>query len=117
MLAESSLGGSGAVFLNIGAVSPGDIKGSERMPLKEYAYAGAGVSYSFTERLCALAQVLAQGSPYESGIRELDAVAVLFSAGARYRGEARTWELSFTEDPLTAGAPDIMLSLTVSQSL
>jgi hypothetical protein len=117
LLAGADLGGSARVFLNIGAISPGDIKGGGRIPLKEYAYAGAGVSYFFTERISATAQVLGQGSPYDTGIRELDSEALLFTVGARCSGEKRSWEASFTEDPNTAGAPDIMIGIKVSQAL
>jgi hypothetical protein len=42
----------------------------------------------------------------------MDRTAVLLTLGGRYYSGDNNFELSFTEDPNTAGAPDFMLNFS-----
>jgi hypothetical protein len=98
---------------NLGFVMPGDLKGYQTIGLRNYAYGGAGIEAAWWERLHLIAQVVVQGSPYPlTGIRKLDWPGVLLTIGGRYRYEGSSLELSLTEDPDTAGAPDFIANLT-----
>lgn len=100
-------------YLNLGAIFPGNLKWQEPMTLKNFVYAGAGVEAALWKNGSLLGQIFFQRSPFtETGISSIDRTAVLLSLGGRYSAGNNSLELSFTEDPNTAGAPDISLNLT-----
>lgn len=105
-------------YLNIGAVFPGDLKGHEKVELKEYICGGAGVEAYLLKNLSLLGQVFIQGSPYsKTDIAAVDRTAVLLSFGGRYLFGKNSIELSFTEDPNTSGAPDFTVNFSFKRKL
>ncbi|MEJ2182135.1 MAG: DUF3187 family protein [Nitrospirota bacterium] len=113
VLLDASLRRGLTAYLNGGAVFMGSYRGQEvDVPLHDFLYGGAGIEWEAAGRLSLLTQLMAQGSPFDTGIRELDTVSLLWSLGLRYgMGEGSALEASFSEDPNTAGAPDFMVSL------
>ena len=104
-------------YLNIGAVFPGDLKGNETIELKDYIFGGAGVEACLWKNLSLLGQVLIQGSPYpKTDIPAVDRTAVLLSLGGRYFSGKNSFELSFTEDPNTSGAPDFTMNFSFKRN-
>jgi hypothetical protein len=60
-----------------------------------------------------VAQVFVQSSPFpQTGISSIDRPAVLLTFGGRYYAGSNSFELSLTEDPNTAGAPDFTLNFS-----
>ncbi len=117
MLLDKKLGEKVKTYLNIGAVFPGDLKGYEKVELKEYIYGGAGVEAYLLKNLSLLGQVFIQGSPYpKTDIATVDRTAVLLSFGGRYLFGKNSFELSFTEDPNISGAPDFTLNFSYKRN-
>jgi hypothetical protein len=99
-------------YLNAGFVMPGDYKGMDDFELEDYLYGGLGAGWTGWDRLSVKTQLMAKGSPFRTGIRELDTEAVVWSMGGEYlMGDSSYLELSFSEDINTAGAPDFMLGM------
>lgn len=118
ILFDKKLGEKVKTYFNIGAVFPGDLKGHETIDLREYIYGGAGVEASLLNNLSLLGQVFIQGSPYPTTeISAVDRTAVLLSLGGRYIFGKNSFELSFTEDPNTAGAPDFTFNFSFKRKL
>ena len=116
ILFDKKLSETVKTYLNIGAVFPGDLKGNETIELEEYIYGGAGVEACLGKHLSLLGQVLIQGSPYpKTDIPALDRTAVILSFGGRYVSGKNSFELSFTEDPNTSGAPDFTLNFSLKR--
>lgn len=100
-------------YCNLGVVSPGDLKGHEKVELREFIHGGAGVEAALWKDLSLLGQLFIQGSPFpKTDISSVDRLAVLFSLGGRYYSGNNSLEFSFTEDPNTSGAPDFALSFS-----
>ena len=98
---------------NVGAVFPGDLKGYQTIPLRNYAYGGFGVEAAWWEHFHVIVQTLVQGSPFpKTDIRQVDWPGVLLVMGGRYSFEKSSLEFSLTEDPDTAGAPDFILNVS-----
>jgi hypothetical protein len=103
-------------YLNFGAVFPGDLRGHEKIELTNFVYGGAAVEADLWKNVSLLGQVFVQSSPFpETGIGSVDRTAVLLSFGGRYYSGKNSFELSFTEDPNTAGAPDFSLNLSLKR--
>jgi hypothetical protein len=117
ILFDKNLGEKVKTYVNIGAVLPGDLKGHETVDLREYLYGGAGIEAYLLKNFNVLVQVLMQGSPYpETDIAAIDRTAVLLSLGGRYIFGKNSFELSFTEDPNTSGAPDFTLNFSYKRN-
>ena len=100
-------------YFNIGIVFPGDLKGDQTIDLKEFLFGGAAVEADLWKHVGLIVQVFVQGSPFpETGISSVDRLAVLLTLGGRYYVGKNSFELSFTEDPNTAGAPDFTFNLS-----
>lgn len=100
-------------YFNLGAVFPGDLKGNQNINLTEFVFGGAAVEAAFWKHVGLVAQVFVQNSPFpETGISSIDRLAVLLTLGGRYYAGRNSFELSFTEDPNTAGAPDFTLNFS-----
>jgi hypothetical protein len=62
--------------------------------------------------------VLFQNSPFpKTGISSIDRISALLSFGGRYTSGKNSVELSFTEDPNTAGAPDFIVTIAFKRHL
>jgi len=100
------------VYCNLGAVFPGDLKADKTIRLRNFMYLGGGIEATPWDKFSFVGQILFHGSPYPiMGIGVVDRTAALLSLGLRYSGEGQLFEFSLTEDPNTAGAPDIIFSL------
>jgi hypothetical protein len=100
-------------YANLGVIFPGDLRGREKIELRESFYGGTGIEASVFEKVSLLGQVLIQSSPYpKTGVPSIDRPAVLLSLGGRYSSGKHSIDLSLTEDPNTAGAPDFTASLS-----
>jgi hypothetical protein len=113
VMIDKKLGEKFKAYGNLGAVFPGDLKGYQKVNLRDFIYGGAGVEADLWKSLSLLGQVFIQGSPFpKTGISSVDRLAVLLTLGGRYHSDNNSFELSFTEDPNTAGAPDFSLNFS-----
>ncbi len=113
LMMKKNLGEKLSAYLNFGRVFPGDLRGYERVTLRDYLYGGAAVEASFWKDISILGQIFIQGSPFpETDIPSVDRAAVLLSFGGRYSSGKNRVELSFTEDPNTSGAPDFTMNFS-----
>lgn len=100
-------------YWDIGAVFPGDLKARQAVSLRNFFHGGACVEAALWESFSILGQAEFQTSPFpETGIGAIDRISVLLSFGGRYVSGKDSLEFSITEDPNTAGAPDVTFNLT-----
>jgi hypothetical protein len=100
-------------YMNIGVVFPGNLKGHEKVNLRDFIYGGTAIEASVWKDISLLGQLFIQGSPFpKTGISSVDRTAVLLSFGGRYSSGNNSFELSLTEDPNTSGAPDFTLNFS-----
>ncbi len=112
LLIDKKLGDKFKAYLNLGAVFPGDLKAYETIHLRDFLFAGAGIEAALWRNFSLLGQVMAQGSPFpKTDIGAIDRPSVLLVLGGRYVDGKDSIELSLTEDPNTAGAPDVTFGL------
>ena len=105
-------------YLNVGVIFPGNLKGNETVTLKNSVYGGAAVEARLWEHVSLLGQVVFQNSPFpETGISSIDRISALLSIGGRYTSGKNSFELSLTEDPNTAGAPDFSITIGFKRML
>ncbi len=117
LLIDKNISETLKAYINLGAVSPGDYKGYDKVCLREFFYGGASFEAIMGKAVGIIGQVFIQGSPFpKTGIAEVDRTAVLLSLGGRYQAEKRSVEFSLTEDPNTAGAPDFTFNVSIKKS-
>jgi hypothetical protein len=113
---DKNIGKNFRSYLNFGFISPGKLTSHEKINLKEYFYGGAAIEAAFWKNISLLGQLFVQGSPFpKTDIPSLDRTAVLLSVGGRYYAGRNSVELSLTEDPNTAGAPDFTLNVSLKK--
>jgi hypothetical protein len=113
VLLDKDLGARSKLYVNLGAVFPGDVKAFQTVGLDNFFYAGAGIEARVWPRVGLLAQLMVQTSPYpHTGISQIDTTGMLLVLGGRYYADAGSYEFSLTEDPNTSGAPDFILNFT-----
>ena len=98
---------------NLGIVFTDKYRGRENIDLRDYLFGGLGIEWMYTRNLSLYTQFFIQDTPFDkTGIREMDEPGSILSFGAKYLvSRDFALELSFSEDPNTAGAPDFMVSL------
>lgn len=112
LLADKRISNIFKAYLNLGAVFPGNLKGYETVELDNFIYAGAALEAALWKKFSLLVQGVAQGSPFpKTGIGAMDRTSVLLTFGGRYSCGKDSLEFSVTEDPNTAGAPDVTFGL------
>ena len=112
LLVDKRLGKKFNSYFNLGVVFPGDLHAEQTVRLKEYFYAGAAVEAALLENFSLLGQISFQSSPFpHTGIGSVDRTAALLTIGGRYGTGKNSLEFSLTEDPNTAGAPDVIFNL------
>jgi hypothetical protein len=100
-------------YWNFGVVFPGDVRGYEKINLKNFIYGGAAIEVDTGRGVHLMTQLLGQSSIYpETDLQAVDRDAYLIVFGGRYRKEGKSMELSLTEDLSTSGAPDFIINLT-----
>jgi hypothetical protein len=113
VLVNKRLGEKFMSYWNVGVVFPGDLKAMDTVPMKTYPYAAAAVEAALWKHLALNGQVFFQGSPFpKTGLGTVDRIAALLSLGGRYTAGKNSFEFSITEDPNTAGAPDVIFNLS-----
>jgi hypothetical protein len=110
MLMNEMVGADVKLYANAGIGLIDKLEAKETMTLRNYYYGGLGLEWRYSEKMVLNAQLFAQSSPFpKSDIFFIDDTSLLASVGGRYRKSPRSSiEFSFTEDPNTAGAPDVM---------
>jgi hypothetical protein len=113
VLLDKNLGETVRTYFNFGMVFPGDLKAGDTVKLRNFFYGGAGVEAAFWKNVSLVGQVMFQNSPFpKTGVSTIDRVSALLTVGGRYSSGKDSFELSFTEDPNTAGAPDFTVALS-----
>ena len=113
ILVEKRIGEKVMVYGNAGIVFPGKLRAEETLKLNASPYAGLGVEAAVWSHVSLLGQVMFQKSPFpKTGIGSLDRPSALLSLGGRYAWEKNSLDFAFTEDPNTAGAPDVSFTLS-----
>jgi len=109
-LMNEPLGESILLYVNIGYGTGSTLKALRDIGLKPSYFGGIGLEWQYTRRVCLNIQMITQSSPYPAtGIRSLDDPSLLASIGGSYSmTDKSALGISITEDPDTAGAPDIM---------
>jgi len=96
----------------------GDVRGYEKLDLKNFVYGGAGVEAYIGRGVSFLVQLQGQSPVYpETDLLAVDRDAYLLVIGGRYKTGKRSFDLSLTEDINTSGAPDFILNLTYKLNL
>ncbi len=111
-LLDATLGARVKVYLNAGVVFPGDLTGHDKMYLKDYLYGNSVVEAFYSEEWSVLAGVMIQDWPFnDEGDKAFKRPPVVLNLGARYSAKKGVFELSFSEDLNTTGAPDFSVGL------
>jgi hypothetical protein len=109
---DKNIGNNIKSYLNFGFISPGNLKGYETINLTNFFYGGAAIEAAFWKDISLIGQLFVQGSPFpRTDIPSVDRTAVLLAFGGRYYSGNTSYEISFTEDPNTSGAPDFTLNV------
>ncbi len=117
-LLDKSVSESIMTYWNLGVVFLRDIKGYEEINLSNFIYGGAAIEAFLGEKFSMLCQLTGQSSPYpKTDLLAIDRPAFLLSIGGRYYSDENSFELSFTEDPNAAGAPDFILNFSFKRRL
>lgn len=118
ILIDKQMGEHFRAYGNAGIIFPGKLDADKEISLKTFFSGGAGIEATYWNHLSFIVQTTLQGSPFpETDIHEIDDTAVLISVGGRYSAGSGNFELSLTEDPNTAGAPDFTLNLSYTRKL
>jgi Protein of unknown function (DUF3187) len=113
LLVDKKLSKKFMSYWNIGAVFPGELKARETVSLRNFLHGGTAIEAALWEKFSILGQVEFQTSPFpKTGIGAIDRISALLSFGGRYVSGNNNVEFSITEDPNTAGAPDVTFTLT-----
>jgi len=113
LLLDEDFGTQSRLYVNLGAVFPGDLKARQTVKLDTFYYAGSGIESLIWPRLSALVQLMVQTSPYpRTGISKIDNHGMILLLGGRYYASSGSYEFSLTEDPNTTGASDFILNLS-----
>jgi hypothetical protein len=100
------------VFANAGAVFTDELDGLQKIHLDDYLYGGLDLQWSYSPRFHLNVQLTGSGSPYDTGIRDLDTETLVLGVGGSYSaGRHSRIAMVFSEDLNTAGAPDFMLGV------
>ncbi len=106
------------VYLNIGGVVPGDVRGHETLDIDNFIHIGAAIESRLWDYTSVILQLQRQSPIYpNTDLGAVDRNAYLLAIGLRYDAGTGNYELSFTEDLSTAGAPDFIINLTYKHNL
>jgi len=118
VLLDKSISDSIMTYWNFGAVFPGDVKGYQKVNLENFVYGGAAVEVALGKSFSLLAQLQGQSAIYpETDLLAVDRAAYLLAFGGRYNTEKSSFELSFSEDVNSSGAPDFIVNLSYKVKL
>lgn len=112
VLADKRISEIFMTYWNSGVIFPGDLRAMQKIELRRSLFGGAALEAMVCRKFGLLGQVLFQTSPYpRTGIGSVDRVSALLSFGGRYHFGGNGLEFSITEDPNTAGAPDVTFTI------
>lgn len=112
VLLDTMLGERVKVYLNAGVVFPGDLRGHDKIYLKDYPYGNGIVEAFYSEELSVLAGVMIQDWPFkEEGNNAFKRAPIVLNLGVRHSANKGVFEVSFSEDLNTTGAPDFSVGL------
>jgi len=105
-------------YVNFGAVFPGDVRGHEKLDLKNFYCGGLGIEADAGNGLSFLMQMQGESSIYpQTDLLAVDRDSYLLMIGGRYKTGESNYDISLTEDINAAGAPDFILNLTYKVNL
>jgi hypothetical protein len=112
LLIDKRLGEKIMAYYNMGVIFPGKLKAVELIRLNTSVYGGIGLEAILSRNFSLIGQVMVQASPFpKTGIGNIDRPGVLLALGGRYLKGKENFEISFAEDPNTAGAPDFSMNI------
>jgi hypothetical protein len=118
LLLDKKITDSIITYVNFGAVFPGDVRGHEKIDLKNFYCGGLGIEADAGDGLSFLVQLQGQSSIYpQTDLLAVDRDSYLLILGGRYKTGKNNYDLSLTEDINTSGAPDFILNLTYKVNL
>ncbi len=118
VLLDKSITDAVMTYWNFGAVFPGDVRGHEKVDLKNYLYGGVAIEAALGDGLSAIVQVLGQSDIYpETGVSAVDQDSYMIVIGGRYNTKGGSFELSLAEDLSVSGTPDFIINLTFKVSI
>jgi hypothetical protein len=113
LLVDKKISGTFMSYWNVGILLPGRLRAQKDIGLRTSYYGGACIEAALWRHVSLLGQITFQTSPFpKTGIGSVDRIAALLSFGARYSPGKDSIEFSLTEDPNTAGAPDVIFNIT-----
>lgn len=113
LLLDTKISDDFMTYLNFGAVFPGDLKGYENIKLEDFIHGGFAVETTFRKGYSLIAQLQGQSRIYpKTDLLAVDYGTYLLSLGGRYISGRNLFELSFTEDINSSGAPDFILNIS-----
>lgn len=113
ILADKKIADRFMSYWNAGVIFPGRLRAREEVELRTSFHAGAGIEAALWKHFSVLGQIMFQSSPFpKTDIGSVDRIAALLAFGGRYSSGKNSLEFSLTEDPNTAGAPDVIFNLT-----
>ena len=118
ILIDKSITDSIMTHWNFGAVFPGDVKGHEKLNLKNFIYGGAAIEAELSKELSVIVQVIGQSAIYpETDLLAVDRDSYIIAFGGRYKKDKGSLELSLAEDLSESGAPDFIVNLTYKKDI
>lgn len=113
LLIDKKISETFMTYWNAGVILPGKLSAREDIGLRTSYHGGTCIEAALGRHVSLLGQITFQTSPFpKTGIGSIDRIAALLSFGARYAQEKDSIEFSLTEDPNTAGAPDVTFNLS-----
>jgi len=118
LLLDKKITDSIITYVNFGAVFPGDVRGHEKLDLKNFYCGGLGIETDAGDGLSFLVQLQGQSSIYpQTDLLAVDRDPYLLIIGGRDKAGKSNYDLSLTEDINTSGAPDFIFNLTYKVQL
>lgn len=113
VLLDKSISDNIITYWNFGVVFPGNVKGYQKIDLKDFVYGGVAVEVTLEKIFSLLAQLQGQSAIYpKTDLLAVDRAAYLLAVGGRYTAGKNSFELSLTEDINLSGAPDFIINLS-----
>ncbi len=118
LLLDKQISDRTMVYLNLGAVLPGDVRGHETLDIDNFIHIGAAIESRLWDYTSVILQLQRQSPIYPTtDLGAVDRAAYLLAIGLRYDSGEGSYDLSLTEDLSTAGAPDFIVNLTYKHNL
>ncbi|MBI4697376.1 MAG: DUF3187 family protein [Nitrospirae bacterium] len=118
LLLDKRITDSIMTYWNLGAVFPGNVRGYEKINLKNYIHGGAAIEAALSSKFSMLVQLQGQSAIYPTtDLSAVDRAGFLLVFGGRYSSGINSFDLSLSEDIHTTGAPDFILNLSYKMKM